>query len=125
MLRPKALEHVGLIVTDMNRSLIFYQRLGFEFVRGPRRPGGATVLKAGNTEINAFCNPDSTSDSTRQRVDHLCLDMDYATMDELIEALAAAGIAIASGPVKRSDGTALFVHDPDGMRIELLVKHPL
>jgi len=125
MLRPKALEHIGLIVTDMDRSLRFYERLGFEFVRWPRRPGGATVLKAGNAELNVFCNPSSASDGARQRVDHLCLDMDYATIDELIGALAETSIEIASGPIGRSDGTALFVRDPDGMRIELLVKHPV
>ena len=43
--------------------------------------------------------------------------------DEIVAALVEAKIAIASGPVARSDGTALFVHDPDGARIELLVKH--
>jgi catechol 2,3-dioxygenase-like lactoylglutathione lyase family enzyme len=49
--------------------------------------------------------------------------MDAATIDEVVAALGEAGLAVASGPVARSDGTALFVHDPDGARIELLVKH--
>lgn len=55
-------------------------------------------------------------------MNHLCLAMDCATIDDLIAALRDARIAIASGPVKRSDGNALFVLDPDGLRIELLVK---
>jgi catechol 2,3-dioxygenase-like lactoylglutathione lyase family enzyme len=124
MLRPRAVDHVGIIVTDMERSVRFYQALGIEPVRPPRRPGGATVLKAGGTEINMFCNPDAIADGGPQRLDHLCLEMDAATIDEVVAALGTAGIAIASGPVARSDGTALFVHDPDGARIELLVKHP-
>ena len=70
-----------------------------------------------------FCNPDATTEDGPQRLDHLCLEMDAATIDEVVAALGAAGIAVASGPVARSDGTALFVHDPDGARIELLVKH--
>jgi catechol 2,3-dioxygenase-like lactoylglutathione lyase family enzyme len=48
--------------------------------------------------------------------------MEAASIDAVLADLLAAGIAVASGPVKRSDGSALFVHDPDGLRIELLVK---
>ena len=123
MLRPRALDHVGIVITDLDRSLRFYRALGVELIRLPRRPGGATVLKAGGTEINMFCNPDAAGEGGPQRLDHLCLEMDAATIDEVIAALGAAGLAVASGPVARSDGTALFVHDPDGARIELLVKH--
>jgi catechol 2,3-dioxygenase-like lactoylglutathione lyase family enzyme len=123
MLRPRAVDHVGIIVTDMQRSVRFYQALGIELIRLPRRPGGATVLKIGATEINMFCNPGAVADGGPQRLDHLCLEMDAATIGEVVAALGAAGVPIASGPVARSDGTALFVHDPDGARIELLVKH--
>ncbi len=125
MLRPKALDHIGIVVTDLERSLRFYEALGVELVRRPRRPGGATVLRPGNADVNMFCNPASTDCGERQRIDHLCLEMDAATIDVVIEGLAAVGIAAAGGPVARSDGTALFVHDPDGARIELLVKHPV
>jgi catechol 2,3-dioxygenase-like lactoylglutathione lyase family enzyme len=48
--------------------------------------------------------------------------MEAASIDELMVDLQAAGIAVASVPVKRGDGAALFVRDPDGLRIELLVK---
>lgn len=125
MLRPKALDHVGIVVTDLERSLRFYAAIGVELVRRPRRPGGATVLRLGNAEINMFCNPEPGDRGAAQRVDHLCLEMAAATIDEVIAGLGAAGIAVASGPVPRSDGTALFVHDPDGVRIEMLVKHPV
>jgi catechol 2,3-dioxygenase-like lactoylglutathione lyase family enzyme len=123
MLRLKALDHVGIIVTDLERSICFYEALGIELVRRPRRPGGAAVMRLGNAEINMFCNPDAADHGARQRVDHLCLEIDAATIEEVVAALGEARIAVAGGPVPRSDGTALFVHDPDGARIELLVKH--
>jgi lactoylglutathione lyase len=124
MLKPKVLDHVGFVVTDMDRSLHFYtQRLGLELLR--RRGAGResfAALGVGNTEFNVFCNPDLISEGTPQRVDHLCLVMDHPTIDDLITALAEAGIGIVSGPVERSDGNALFIHDPDGLRVELLVR---
>ena len=124
MLKPKALDHVGIIVTDMDRSLRFYtEGLGLKLLR--RRGAGRdafAALKIGDLEFNVFCNPTLVSEGAAQHVDHLCLAMDYPTIDDLIAALNDAGIGIASGPVKRSDGNALFVRDPDGLRVELLVK---
>jgi lactoylglutathione lyase len=124
MLRPRAFDHVGIMVTDLERSLRFYRALGAELIRLPRRPGGGAVLMVGDKELNMFCNPAAVGGGA-QRLDHLCLEMDAATIDEIVAALGEVGIAVASGPVARSDGTALFVNDPDGARIELLVKHPV
>jgi glyoxalase/bleomycin resistance protein/dioxygenase superfamily protein len=47
-----------------------------------------------------------------------------ASIEDVIADLRRAGIEIARGPVKRRDGTALFVHDPDGVRVELQLKAP-
>jgi glyoxylase I family protein len=127
MLRPVRFEHIGIVVSDMDRSLQFYtEGLGLELLRR-RETGGqsSAALKAGDAEINVFCNPDPVApgDARPHGMDHLCLSMDSATIEGLIAALREAGIGIASGPVARSDGTALFVRDPDGNRVELLVKN--
>jgi catechol 2,3-dioxygenase-like lactoylglutathione lyase family enzyme len=126
MLRLKALDHVGIVVTDMDRSLRFYvDGLGMALLR--RRGEGAdgfAALGIGNAEINVFCNPLSATagQDGPERVHHLCLAVDSATIDDVVAALGEAGIAVARGPLKRSDGMALFVHDPDGLRIELQLK---
>lgn len=125
MLRLRALDHVGLLVTDLERSIQFYEALGVELAHQPRRPGGAAVLRLGNAEINMFCDPSSANPGAAQRVDHLCLEIEAATIEEVMVELDASGIAVARGPITRSNGTALFVHDPDGAHIELLVKHPV
>jgi catechol 2,3-dioxygenase-like lactoylglutathione lyase family enzyme len=41
MLRPTALDHVGLKVTDMDKTLDFYRRLGLTLLRasGPNADG--------------------------------------------------------------------------------------
>jgi|SRR6516164_2333809 catechol 2,3-dioxygenase-like lactoylglutathione lyase family enzyme len=123
MLRPRSFEHIGIVVTDLDQTLRFYvDGLGLKLLR---RKGeglvGSAALKAGQVEINVFSNP-AAETGRLQRIDHLCLSMESATIDALIAALGEAGIPVASSPVRRSDGIALFVRDPDGIRVELLVK---
>jgi catechol 2,3-dioxygenase-like lactoylglutathione lyase family enzyme len=129
MFRPKALDHVGLVISDLDRSLRFYcEGLGLELLRRsePRADGvSSAVLKVGIQEINLFCDPDSGSTQVRgpERIHHFCLAMDASKIDELVAALRRAGIEIAKGPVQRRDGASLFVEDPDGIRVELSVKN--
>ena len=64
MLRPKALDHVGLKATDLDKSLHFYQTLGLELLRtsGPSANGGrSAVLKVGDQEIHVFYHSDFVS----------------------------------------------------------------
>ena len=127
MLRAKALDHVGLKVTDMDRSLRFYEILGLEVLRRRDRGGGVTsaVLRVGNQELNVFSRayfgPGKT-EGDPVGLDHFCLEMESASIEDLVTALRGAGVAIAKGPIKRSDGASLFVDDPDGCRVELIVK---
>jgi catechol 2,3-dioxygenase-like lactoylglutathione lyase family enzyme len=128
MLRLTGLDHVGLIVTDMDESLRFYQRLGLTVLRtaGPHADGSrSAVLRAGTQELNVFSRsglaPSGRDDAVG--MDHFCLLVEAASVDEVIADLRRAGIDIAKGPDKRRDGVALFVRDPDGVRVELQLKN--
>jgi hypothetical protein len=48
--------------------------------------------------------------------------MASAGIADLVGALGRVGIAIAKGPIERRDGVSLFVQDPDGVRVELILK---
>jgi glyoxylase I family protein len=128
MLKTKALDHVGLRVSDMDKSLAFYcDGLGLKLLRRRERgPGVATaVLAVGGQEMNLFSSPGfaaSPGGGDPPGLDHFCLEVDSSSIDELIAELERAGIAIAKPPVKRSGGISLFVSDPDGCRVELIVK---
>jgi catechol 2,3-dioxygenase-like lactoylglutathione lyase family enzyme len=95
MLQAKALDHVGLVVTDLDQSLRFYvEGLGLELLRRRERAGGtrSVVLKVGDQEINLVCNPNLIAGTNElHRIDHFCLMMESATMSELITALHEAG----------------------------------
>jgi catechol 2,3-dioxygenase-like lactoylglutathione lyase family enzyme len=126
MLRPTALDHVALKVTDMDKTLHFYQLLGLKLLRtsGPNADGErSAVLRVDRQEINIFSHPDFASVDKENPIgmDHLCLNMDAASSDELIADLRQAGIEIFRGPVERRDGTSVFVYDPDGVHVELRI----
>jgi catechol 2,3-dioxygenase-like lactoylglutathione lyase family enzyme len=104
MLRVKALDHVRLIVADLDRSLRFYvEGLGLELLRRRDRTegGSSAVLRVGKQEINLFCNPALAAEGAAvlpQRIDHFCLMVDYRTIGDVVTAVRAAGLEIASGP---------------------------
>jgi len=129
MLQLKALDHVGLKVRDLEKSLHFYQQLGLKVLRtkGPDAAGvRMAVLQLGNQELNVACHPDfmPQGNDNSVGVDHFCFEVEAASMDEVVAELKRAGIEIAGGPAARRDGAALFLVDPDGVRVELQLKRP-
>ena len=131
MLHPKALDHLALKVTDMDKTLHFYhQVLGLELLRtsGPNAEGGrSAVLQAGGQKIDMFSRPDFVSADKDKPVgmDHLCLIMETASVEDLIAHLQQAKVEIFWGPVTRHSSTSVYVYDPDGVHVELRVETPI
>ncbi len=128
MVRLKALDHVGVKVSDLDKTIDFYQRLGFTLLRtkGPGPDGErSAVLQVGSQEINVFSHPDFVPSGKDKSVgmDHLCLEAEAASIEDVIAGLRAVGIDVVAGPTKRRDGSSVFVHDPDGVRVELQLKN--
>ena len=130
MVRPKALDHLALKVTDMDKTLHFYhQVLGLELLRtsGPNAESGrSAVLQAGGQKIDVFYRPDFVSADKDKPVgmDHLCLIMETAPVEDLIAHLRQADVEIFWGPVTRHSTTSVYVYDPDGVHVELRVETP-
>jgi catechol 2,3-dioxygenase-like lactoylglutathione lyase family enzyme len=128
MPRLKAIDHVGLKVHDLDRTLDFYTRLGFIVLRtkGPAADGErSAVIQVGSQELNVFSHPAfaPATDDNRVGMDHFCLEVEAASIEDVVGALRAAGIDITAGPTRRRDGSSVFVHDPDGVRVELQLKN--
>lgn len=127
MVRPTALDHLALKVTDMDKALHFYsQVLGLELLRtsGPNAEGGrAAVLEAGGQKIDLFSRPDFVAADKDKPVgmDHLCLLMEVTSVEELVAYLQQAGVEMFWGPVERHGSTSVYVYDPDGVHVELRV----
>src|SRR5262249_48200251 len=126
MLRLTGLDHIGLKVLSMSRTLDFYQRLGITLLRtsGPNAAGErSAVMQVGNQELNIFSHPAASAGLGQPLgMDPLSLTVDAAWVDDVIAGLRQIGIDIVKGPEKRRDGMALSVHDPDGVRVKLQLK---
>lgn len=122
------LQHVGLIVRDVERSRRFYSgALGLEEVARPSnfRFDGAW-FRFGGTEIHLLAEADTTGGAgqdagpgaARGMTHHLACEVD--DLQAACSRLAAHGIALDGGPMPRGDGvTQVFFRDPDGNVLEL------
>jgi glyoxylase I family protein len=124
-------EHVGMTVSDIDRSLDFYVGLiGMNFrLRRPTPDGRgevAFVESAGAQlelikPVNGVATPARRPPDTEAGVRHLTFNFD--DMDATFERLVAAGVPVVEKPRNAYNKDILarvaFVLDPDGIVIEL------
>jgi glyoxylase I family protein len=126
--RQSGVSHVGLSVTDLDRSISFYcDVLGAVVVRRPfegdRRPfsGRTAILILGTTVLDLYQhsgNGTETFEPARTGLDHLAfIAKSYEELDAWARWLDSQ--AIPHSDVRYSQGSGLFDFvDPDGIQIE-------
>jgi glyoxylase I family protein len=133
----RALDHLDLVVTSLERSVPFYQELlgltrrtEIEGERGERvvyisrpdeEPSGNFALGLRERQSDAHRLP---YDRYAVGVHHVAFQVgSRAEVDERAEWLRAVGTDIESGPAEYgySEGYyAVFFYDPDGLKLELM-----
>jgi len=121
MIEVRSINHASLLVADTRRSLEFYHGLLGLPVDDSRPdldfPGA--WLQVGDGQIHLLELPESGP--SRGPPQHggrdYHLAMDVASLDEVVQALEAAGIEYTRS---RSGRKALFCRDPDGNALELV-----
>jgi lactoylglutathione lyase len=118
--------HTCYRITDIDRSVAFYNALGFQEIRR---------MAIRDEAINVFMNQPGDGDEPRLEltynfgVDHYELGTAYghiavgtAHLDQTLSELAAVGIEPERPPYTLRDGGSrlCFVRDPDGYRCELI-----
>lgn len=119
--------HVGIRVHDLERSVKFYERLGFTKTAGPIGPEPVAILDhPSGIELNLVLNapskdaPNILMDVPEKHpgITHialLCPDIMAAKAS-----LEAQGIPISGGPIQFTPkAKGIFVRDPDRNVIEL------
>jgi lactoylglutathione lyase len=121
------LAHIGIRVHDLERSVRFYELLGFTKTAGPIGPEPVAILEhPSGVEVNLVLNAPSVSEPNilmdvadkHPGITHfalLCPDIMAAKAQ-----LEAVGIALSGGPMRFGPGAqGIFVRDPDRNVIEL------
>jgi catechol 2,3-dioxygenase-like lactoylglutathione lyase family enzyme len=115
-LKVTGINHVVLHVSDVERSVKFYMEvLGFESRNisvGSERK--MSFLRCGTQGLDLF---EVAADvHGGQEMNHMALNVEADDIDEVEEELAKAGVEAS----KRTPRNSVFIHDPDGHRIEIL-----
>ncbi|MFJ9582009.1 VOC family protein [Streptomyces sp. NPDC101191] len=124
-----ALGHVGLNVTDLERSLGFYgDVLGFEVLGEGKEEGRryAFLGQDGKLVLTLWQQAGGGYDSGRAGLHHLAFQAESIDHVRAAEAaLTERGATFAyEGVVAHAEGAAsggIFFHDPDGTRLEISV----
>lgn len=123
-LKVKTLDHVTLVVKDLEQSRKFYvDVLGMDLLERPGFHFAGSWFGAGMTQIhlileNAESGPAGLTSPASNRSHHFAFEVaDSYTAAEWVK---QAGVKIISGPKERPDGAVqTFVLDPDGHVVEL------
>ncbi|WP_406860928.1 VOC family protein [Streptomyces sp. HUAS MG47] len=119
--------HIGINVTDLERSLGFYRDvLGFEVLGEGKEEGRrfAFLGQGGALAVTLWQQAEGAYDKARAGLHHLAFEVE--SMDRVRAAEAALkefGVTFAyEGVVPHAEGAAsggVFFHDPDGIRLEI------
>ena len=120
--------HTCYRITDIDKSVDFYEKLGFEELRRMDLPDGATNIFMGlpndGARLELTYNPGVESYDLGTGYGHIAITA--PDLDGTLERLAAIGIEPEKPPYQvREGGSRLcFVRDPDDYRIELIESNP-
>ncbi len=125
-LKVLGLGHVGIRVHDLERSLHFYELLGFERGAGPFDKEPVVILNHPcGLEINLVINaakadePNMLMDIPTKHPGYTHIALKVEDLESAMRRVQAAGYRISEGPVTFPTGMrAFFVRDPDRNVVE-------
>ncbi len=116
----RGLDHIVLVVADIERALAWYTGpLGLEPVRADAWREGSAPFPSVRVDSHTLIDL-VPGRRTGENLHHFCLVVEPADVDAVV---AAGDLEVMEGPVTRfgarGDGTSVYVEDPDSNLVEL------
>ena len=122
MVRIQAMDHLVLVVADVERSVAWYRdTLGLEVLRYDEWKAGTVYFPSVRIDPHTIIDlVAGERGAGRGNVDHFCLVIDETDLAALRD---SGRFDVVEGPVTRwgarGDGLSLYVRDPDANVVEL------
>jgi catechol 2,3-dioxygenase-like lactoylglutathione lyase family enzyme len=111
VLRAKTLNHVSLIVSNLDRSVAFYQRLFGLEVKSVQT--GGVNLAVGDAFLGVY----QAGANAMPHINHFCFGLEQFDPEGAVQALEQAGAPAES---RERDGVVqVYTADPDNLRVQL------
>ena len=119
----EALDHVGLVVSDMSRSVRWYQEvLGLRRVHQDAWGDFPAVLEAGGSGVALFPNEDGRPVTVDDPIRHVGFRTSRRGLEAAKAELRARGIEFHEGDYGVS--WSVYLPDPDGYQVEITTYEP-
>jgi catechol 2,3-dioxygenase-like lactoylglutathione lyase family enzyme len=115
----RSIDHIELIVRNVDETVTFFQKLGFELLTRTGHHGGSAELQLPGPNQPIF-EIHTAGGEEVIGINHIALKVDHS--DSAYETLQAAGMEFTRGPkfIPATGRTTVELRDPDGWRIQLV-----
>ena len=114
-IKATGVDHVVVYVEDVSRAKGFYvDLLGMEVAH---EHDGRVFLRCGQQQVGLFEGRQPESGSAGRDLNHIALQVESGSYEEVKAALEAAGIAVSG---RKGDPRCIYFRDPDGHMIQIL-----
>jgi lactoylglutathione lyase len=121
----KGYDHVGIRVSDAQRALEFYAKLGFRPDPAFSNDNVAEIVADDGTRINLIFNAVARSGARNILIDEPTKWPGYThgafiveSLQDVLDWAASEGVTITEGPVDWARRLTCFLRDPDGNVLE-------
>ena len=119
---PMGIDHVVLYVRDQDASRKFYCDVLGCTVDAVNEKAKIVHLRFGEQQIDIVPGNGPAAEAAKQGIDHLCLSISCDDIEAVAAHLKACGIEptdIMTRLGAYGTGPSLYLHDPDGFKVEL------
>jgi catechol 2,3-dioxygenase-like lactoylglutathione lyase family enzyme len=120
MVRAAALDHLVLVVADVERTMAWYEEhLGLDPMRVDEWRAGEVLFPSLRVTAETIIDVIPGHDGARGHLDHVCF---VVSTDELTSFRDRSGLPIEDEGERfgaRGIATSVYVRDPDGLLVEL------